>query len=170
MTQRSIQSKYTTKTLVLFALMIALSIILERFLGINTPFFKLHLGYLPVAATGMLFGVGPGIFVGTLTDILGNLDNLSLPFIPLAAIEAGLFSAFLYPVKAEKKEMVRQAVFAQLSVTLIVHMGLNTLLLYVLFNSFLPMRFVMSLITFPVRVFTLYLLLKYRKPFEAYLG
>ncbi len=170
MTQRDIKNKYSTKTLVLFALMIAMSIVLERFLGINTPFFKLHLGYLPVAATGMLFGIGPGILVGTLADILGNLDKISLPFIPLAAIEAGLFAVFLHPVKKEKKDMVKQAVFAQLPVTLIVHMGLNTLLLYVLFNSFLPARFVMSVITFPVRVFSLYLVLKYRKPFENYLG
>ena len=49
------------KTLVILALLASLSVFLETFLGINAGYFKLHFGYLPVALTGMMYGIAPAI-------------------------------------------------------------------------------------------------------------
>ena len=52
--------KLNTKNLIflafLIAFLIALEIILTRFLSINTPIVRIGFGFLPVAMAGILFG------------------------------------------------------------------------------------------------------------------
>ena len=160
----------TTKMLVILALLAALSFVLEKFLGIDTMYFKLHFGYLPVAAAGMLFGMIPALMGGVIVDILGNLQYFNIFFVLLAALGAAAFAFFLHSRKEGKKEMIMQAVLCQLFISIVVQMGLNTLLLWLLYHSFNPIRFLITVLVFPIKVFSLYLLLKYRKAFETYIA
>lgn len=160
---------FTPKTMAILALLAAVSFILERFLGINSGFFKLHFGYLPIAMAGMLYGLIPGIAVAVVADIISNLGaGFSLVFVGLAALEGAVYALILHPVRTGKKALLLQAVLAQLAVSLIVHAGLNTLALWMLYRVFTPMRFLLNLITYPIKVFTLYKLLEYRPVFERY--
>ena len=64
--------------------------------------------------------------------------------------------------------MLLQAVYCQLIISVVIHAGLNTLLLWTLYHYFDPIRFLINAVTFPVKVFTLYKMLGYRKVFEKY--
>lgn len=156
------------KTMVILALLSALSVVLELFLGINSGNFKLHFGYLPVAISGMLYGILPSALVGLVADILSNLRNFSLPFALLAVLEGGVYGIFLHKRQLEKKQMLLQAVYCQLIISVIIHAGLNTLLLWTLYHYFDPIRFLINAVTFPIKVFTLYKILGYRTVFEKY--
>ncbi|HPY94969.1 MAG TPA: folate family ECF transporter S component [Clostridia bacterium] len=158
----------SVKTLVILALLAALSVVLERFVGINTPHFKLHFGYLPIALAGMLYGIMPAILVSLVSDVLANLSNFNILFALLAVIEGAVHGIFLYKKMPKKRQMLTQAILCQLVVSLIIHAGLNTLLLWTLYRYFDPIRFLINALTFPVKVFTLYKMLNYRTVFEQY--
>lgn len=156
---------WTTKSMAVMALLIAMSIVLERFLGFNSPYFKLHLGYLPVAAAGMLYGLVPGMLVGMLADIISNLgSSFSLVWVLFAGMEAGLFALFLHPKMAS---LTWQAVVTQLFVSVLVYLIVNSVALKMMYNVDLSaIRLISNALTFPVRAFSLYLLLRYRPVFQ----
>ena len=62
----------STKTLVILSLICALSIVLEKFVGINTPVFTLNLGYLPVALSGM--------YLALVEQFCWNTSGLNKPY------------------------------------------------------------------------------------------
>lgn len=64
---------FTTKMIVTLALLIAMSIILERLLGfMPTENIRIAFGNLPIIAAGLLFGPIAGCIVGLLADFLGT--------------------------------------------------------------------------------------------------
>lgn len=164
----NLKSLARVKTLVILALMAALAVVLEKFLGINTPFFKMSFAYLPIAVSGMLYGIVPAILVSFVSDALSNLENFSFLFSILAILEGAVYGIFLHKKVTQKGQMLQQAIWSQLLVSLVIHAGLNTLLLWTLFGFFNPVRFLINALTFPIKVFTLYKMLGYRTAFEPY--
>lgn len=169
MTSKARSTAASTKTIVILAMLTATSIILEKFLGIRDPWFKLHFGYLPIALAGMLYGMPGALSTGVAADILSNLETFSLIWVLLAAAEAAVYAWFLHPQCKNTKEMFRRALFCQLFVSVVIQAGLNTLLLWVMYGSFNPIRFVSNALTFPIKTASLYFLLKYRKQFERFI-
>ena len=53
------------------AMLVAIQIVLVRFLSIQTPFQRVSFGFLPIAMAGMLFGPGYGCAVAGISDLLG---------------------------------------------------------------------------------------------------
>ena len=79
-------------TLTRVAALIALNVILERFLSINTPILRIGLGFIPIALCGILYGpFWAGAACG-LADILGTflMPYGLYPPITLTAILIGL--------------------------------------------------------------------------------
>lgn len=169
MTSKSRSTALTTKTIVILSMLTAISIVLEKFLGIRSPWFKLHFGYLPIALAGMLYGMPGALFTGVTADILSNLEMFSLIWVFLAAAEAAVYAWFLHPECKTAKEMFRRALFCQLTVSVVIQAGLNTLLLWLMYNSFNPIRFVSNALTFPIKTASLYFILKYKNQFERYI-
>lgn len=86
-------------TLVRVAVLIALTVILERFLSISTPVLRIGVSFIPIALCGILYGpVWAGAAAG-LADVLGTfLTPYGLyPPITLTAILTGVsFGLFLH--------------------------------------------------------------------------
>ena len=61
----------TTKIMVTCALLVALQVILARFLSINTTFVVVNFSFLAVALAGILFGPLWGMAVGGVSDLVG---------------------------------------------------------------------------------------------------
>ncbi len=157
------------KTLVILALLASLSVFLETFLGINAGYFKLHFGYLPVALAGMMYGIAPAILVATVADILSNLGTgFSVIFVLLAVLEGAVYGMFMHKEVQGRKMLITQAIVCQLVVSLVIHAGLNTWALWQLFGFFNPVRFIINAVTFPVKVFSLFMILNYRKVFQKF--
>ncbi len=147
--------------LVITGLMIALNIILVRFLRIQTPTLRISFGFLPIAIVAILYGpIWAGI-AAALSDVIGiTLVPVGPPFFgfTLTAALTGVF----YGLFLHKKEITyRQVLLAVLPVSLICQLALDTYWLHLLFGKaimvMLPMRLVKVGIMLPVQVITIYL-------------
>lgn len=65
------QRRQNLKVLLTVTLLVAMEIVLNRFLSINTPILKIGFGFVPLAITGMLFGPKWGFIAGAMADFIG---------------------------------------------------------------------------------------------------
>lgn len=90
----------TTKIMVTCALLVALQVILARFLSINTTFVVVNFSFLAVALAGILFGPLWGMAVGGVSDLVGASlfpFGAFFPGFTLTAALVGLvYGAFLH--------------------------------------------------------------------------
>ena len=91
-------TKNSTRTLTVLALLIAMSIVFSRVLSISTGFVRFNLGSLPVLLAGIVFGPGAGFAVGALADMIGGiLAGYAInPLITLGAASIGLVGGWLW--------------------------------------------------------------------------
>lgn len=148
-----------TYRLVVMSFLIALEIILTRFLSINLPIVRIGFGFLPVALSGILFGPlwsGLGYVVG---DILGMLIFPSGAYFPgftLSAFLTGVIYGFFF----YKKEITfKRAFFASATVLTLITVCLNTVWLSILLGkgvyALLPPRLIEACIMVFVQTITI---------------
>ena len=100
------KSLFSTKKLVFMSLMIALSIVLGKYLVIfNTDIIRISLENLPIIFTSVVLGPLSGILVAVLADLLGCvLVGFTVnPTVTLGALFVALISGLLYgklPIKS----------------------------------------------------------------------
>jgi ECF transporter S component (folate family) len=157
-----------TRIIVFMGLLVAMNIVLERFLSIQTPIVRISFGFLPIALAGALFGPVGGAVAGGLSDILGTLvagQGGYFPGFTLTAVLGGaVYGFFLY----KKPASVKRTALAVLIITVVCNIALNTLWLTVLTGkgalAILPPRLVKDGILLPVQVFLIYSVQRLAQP------
>lgn len=148
--------RLNTKSLIFLAFLIALEIILTRFLSINTPIVRIGFGFLPVAMAGILFGPLWAGLAYALGDVLGMLLFPAGPYFPgftLSAFLVGLVYGFFLHNKpiTWKRVLIPVAI-----VTMVINLCLDTFWLYILMDkaviSLLPARLLKCAIMLPVQL------------------
>jgi ECF transporter S component (folate family) len=126
---------FSVQTIIIIGFLIALEIILTRFLSVNTPIVRIGFGFIPVAIIAVLFGpiwAGVAYAIG---DIIGALLFPTGAFFPgftLTALLTGLtFGIFLYGKKVTWKTTLP----ASLIVCILLNLCLDTFWLYILMNN-----------------------------------
>ncbi len=149
------------KKLVIVGLMIALNIILVRFLSIKTPMVRISFGFLPIAIVGILYGPIWGGIAGAVSDVIGiTLMPIGTPFFgfTLTAFLAGVFYGFFLH---NKEISYKNVIVAVLPVVVVCDLLLNTYWLQLLYgNAFvamLPLRLLKIAILAPLQVVTIHL-------------
>lgn len=138
------------------ALLIALDVILTRFLSINTQFLRISFGMIPVALAGAAFGPVWGGICGAVGDVLGMMIFPSGAYFPgftvTAALTGIIYGLLLY--RQEGKTLFVRAIIASVLVCIGCNLFLDTLWLDMMYgNGFLailPMRIVKCVINIPV--------------------
>lgn len=137
------------------ALLIALDIILTRFLAINTQFLRISLGMIPVAMAGMTFGPLWGGLTGAVGDILGMLIFPSGAYFPGFTLTAAL-TGIVYAILVYKKDtnILLRICIASVIVCICLNLVLDTLWLDILYGSgflvILPPRIVKCILNIPI--------------------
>ncbi len=108
------------------SMLIALQVVLSRFLSIETPFVKIGTGFLPVMLAGSLFGPMGGLIVGGVSDFLGAMLFPFGAYFPGFTITAA-FSGLVYGLMLRGKPGIARIVAAYLITTVVVTLGFNTL-------------------------------------------
>lgn len=159
------RNKHLT-ALVSCALLIAIEIILTRFLSISTPIVRIGFGFAPIALAGILFGPWYGCAVGALADLLGANLFPTGPFWPGFTLVAGL-TGFTYGLMLYQKAgaqwsrtaTVLRIAAAVLIVTLLLQLGLDTVNLVLLLDKgffvLLPGRITKAVVMIPVQFVTI---------------
>ena len=145
--------KFNTRTIVYLAVLVALEIVLNRFLSINTPVVKIGFAFVPIAIAGMLFGPVAAAIVAALADLLGAV------LFPTGTLFLGItLTAFLkgvnWGVWLQKKQTVATIVPAVLIDQFVLSYILNSFWLSILmgapYTSLLATRIVQPAILVPV--------------------
>lgn len=91
--------KITTKQMVIMAMLIALQIILSRFLSISAWNMKIGFSFIPIALAGILFGPIHSGIVAFISDIIGAVLFPTAQFLPgftVTACIVGILYGFLH--------------------------------------------------------------------------
>ena len=149
----------TTSQLVVMAFLIALEIILTRFLSFQLPIARIGFGFLPVAMTAIMFGpvwAGLCYMVG---DLLGMMLFPTAGYFPGFTLSAVL-TGILYGLFLHNKEISYARCFFTAFIVLgCITLGLNTFWLHLItgkgFFILLPTRFAEALLMLIVQTFTI---------------
>lgn len=169
------------KKIVLSALLLALLIILSRFLSIKTPILTISFSFVPTMLCAIWLGPKWTVLINVLGDLIGATLFPSGAFFigyTITTAVAGLIYGLLLYKKEEdtytEKQFVIRVILASILVTAIANVGLNTLWLTITtgkaFMVLLSARIVKELIMIPIKVIVIIFLERVlRKPFNKYL-
>ena len=136
--------KLTLRSICHLAILVALEVVLNRFLSIQTPFLKIGLSFVPVVMGGMLYGPLGGAIVGGLGDMVGALLFPFGPYHPGFSVCGALMGAaygwFMYvPSRrfdnAERLRLWPNVIVPVAFSCLVVGLLLNTLWVSQLYGS-----------------------------------
>lgn len=152
------------KKIIISALLLAASIVINRFLSINTSILSIGFTFVPLMLSGIILGPKYSILIATLSDLIGAL---LFPFgsyfvgYTISSLLTGLVYGFLLYQKEFQvnKSFFIRLIIAILIVTIIINGGLNTLWLVITskkaFLAILPTRILKQLIMIPVMFITI---------------
>ena len=155
--------KFNTRTIVYLAVLVALEIVLNRFLSINTPVVKIGFAFVPIAVAGMLFGPIPAAIVAALADLLGAVlfptGTIFLGITLTAFLKGICWGLFLY-----KKQSILNIVLAVLVDQIVLSYFLNSFWLSILMGapyvSLLGTRILQTAILIPVELVVVFAISK----------
>lgn len=168
--------RFTTKEITLMGMLVALNVVMAELckIVIIPNVLELALGFVPLALSGMLFGVVPTVVVAVVADIIGALLFSSGSFYfgyTLTAFLTGLF----YGLFLHKKELrVSRVILCQLLISLICYALLNSLwalnwVTKTAATEYIGVRLLAQLCSFPAYIAILFVLRRYRKSLEGVL-
>lgn len=168
-----------SKKIILTAVLLALLIILSRFLAIKTPIMKISFGFVPTMLCAIWLGPKWTILLNVLGDLIGAIFFPTGPYFIgytiSTAVSGLIYGVFLYKGKNYSDKMfLLRLIIATLLVAILVNMGLNTLWISITtgkaFIVLLSVRVVKQLIMIPIHVIVIFFLEKVlRKPFDKYI-
>lgn len=133
------QGIFATKNLVLMAMLIALNIILSRFLSVAAWNIKIGFAFLPVVIAAIYLGPLQAAIVGGVGDFLGAMIFPIAAYFPGFTVTA-FFVGLTYGLFLHKKQSILCILGAVVLTELVGSLLLNTLWISMLFGSpFLPL-------------------------------
>ena len=113
--KRNQHSILNTRSLVMMALLVAIQIILARYLSIQSETFRISFETIPLALAGMWLGPLAGVIVALVADILGTvLSGIGLYFPPLSL--GPMVFAFLCGIGGKYVRQVQRPLLSQVLV------------------------------------------------------
>lgn len=156
------------KKTILAALLLAVTIVLSRFLSINTPILTINFSFLPIMLSAILLGPFYSTLIAGLSDLIGALlfpfGAYFVGYTISSALAGLIYGLFLYSPKKElnKKQLIIRLVISTFLVLLICNTVLNTLWIYLTTKkalfAILPTRLLKQLIMLPIQVVSLTLI------------
>lgn len=131
-----------TNKLIALALLVALEIILTRFLSFYVPLFgttgfRAGFGHVPIILAGLLFGPIAGAMVGITGDVLGTFLFSPFPYFPgftLSAALLGILSGLIMKLMKQRISFVKLLVLVY-ACEFIVSILMNTLFVSMIYGT-----------------------------------
>lgn len=156
------------KKTILASLLLAVTIVLSRFLSINTPILTINFAFLPIMLSAILLGPFYSTLIAGLSDLIGALlfpfGAYFVGYTISSALAGLIYGLLLYSSKKEftKKQLIIRLTISSFLVLLICNTVLNTLWIYITTKkalfAILPVRLLKQLIMLPIQVVTLSLI------------
>ncbi len=127
-------SKFTTRQLITLSVLVAVEIVLNRFLSINAWNIKIGFSFVPVVIAAILFGPLQAAVVGALGDFLGAILFPIGPYFPGFTLTAFL-TGLVFGVFPHKEQTLPRILGAVVIAQFILGLFLNTYWISVLYGS-----------------------------------
>lgn len=151
-----------TRIITHMALLIALEIILSRFLSLSTPIAKISFAFIPLAICGILYGPVYAGVVGGLSDIIGVAlfpNGIYFPGFTLSAVLSGAIYGFcLKNGNNNYVNLVVAVVINRILISLCLTTFWLTLLTNVSFDVIISARVIQNIVMLPVQIVVIRLL------------
>ena len=169
------------KKIILTAVLLAIQIILSRFLSVKTPILKISFAFIPSMLCAIWLGAKWTVLLNVLGDIIGaTLFPTGAFFIGYTistAISGVIYGLLLYKKEENSytdKQFIIRLIISVILVTCISNIGLNTLWISITtgkaFIVLLGTRIVKELIMIPIQIVVILFIEKaLRKPFDIYI-
>lgn len=169
------------KKIILTAVLLAMQIILSRFLSVKTPILKISFAFIPSCVCAIWLGAKWTVLLNVLGDIIGaTLFPTGAFFIGYTistAISGLIYGLLLYKKEDNSytyKQFIIRLIISVILVTCISNIGLNTLWISITtgkaFIVLLVTRIVKELIMIPIQIVVILFIEKaLRKPFDIYI-
>lgn len=169
------------KKIILAAILLAMLIILSRFLSIKTPILKISFAFIPTLLCAIWLGPKWSVLLNVLGDVIGATLFPTGPYFvgyTISTALAGLiYGLLLYKKEADTytdKQFILRVILAVCIVAIVVNLGLNTLWTSMTsgkaFLVLLGTRVVKELIMVPIRILVILFIERLlRKPFDQYI-
>lgn len=169
------------KKIILAGLLLAMSIILSRFLSIKTPIVTIGFSFVPTMLCAIWLGPKWTILINVLADLIGAtlfpFGSYFIGYTITTAVAGAIYGWLLYKKEENTytdKQFVVRVILASILVTIIANIGLNTLWISITtgkaFMVLISARIVKEVIMIPIKVIVILFLEKaLRKPFNTYL-
>lgn len=146
-----------TKRLVILALIVALGVVLSRYLSIQTPMLRIGFAFVAYAAAGILYGPIYAGVVGGMVDILGFVlfpTGAYFPGITLSAVLHGvIYGILMYKHQPSiPRVLISSALSAFAIGGLLTTYWLTILMPGHTFTALLLTRSISTIVLFPVQV------------------
>lgn len=164
-----------TKKIILSGLLLALSIVLSRFLSVKIPpLLSITFNFVPIMLSAMWLGPKYSTLIALIADIIGAILFPFGEFFPGFTLSAGvmglIYGLILHQKNKEfsKTELIIRLTISSILVTLLVNTVLNSLWLVIMYNkafiAVLGTRIVKEIVMVPVQIITMFILVQALKP------
>ena len=155
------------KKVILAGLLIAIGVVLARFLSIKMTILTISLSFVPIMLSAIVLGPWWTMVVSGLVDLIGALlfpfGAYFVGYTITAALSGLTYGLFIYKKKPlSKKKFIVRLLIAVVIVNLIFNLGFNSLWIYIQTKkaaiAFMPTRIVSEFVMIAVKVVVMFLL------------
>ena len=169
------------KKIILTALLLAMLIILSRFLSIKTPLLKISFAFIPTMLCAIWLGAKWTVLLNVLGDLIGATlfptGAFFMGYTISTAISGLIYGLLLYKKEDDSytdKQFLIRLIISVVLVTCISNIGLNTLWISITtgkaFIVLLGTRIIKELVMVPIQIVVILFIEKMlRKPFNIYI-
>ncbi|GAB6138869.1 folate family ECF transporter S component [Halanaerobaculum tunisiense] len=165
---------FNTKNLIIMSLMVAINIILTRFLSFMIGnSIRISLGNIPIILSGIIIGPTAGALTGIASDLLGffiRAHGIYFPGFTLSAALIGVIPGLVF-YKDNSKNQIKKLLFSIITVEVLTSLVFNTLWLKILYGkaflALLPSRLVTRIIIGPIEFLVIKSFFRYQENRET---
>ncbi len=163
-----------TKKLILSAMLLAITIVLSRFLSINTELLSIGFSFVSVMLSAIWLGPKYSAIISGLADLIGALlfpfGTFFIGFTISAILKGLIYGLILYKKGQElsDRELLIRLIISSIIVIIFVNILLNAVWLNIMYDkafiTILSLRTIAQFIMLPIQVLTVYALIKALNP------
>lgn len=162
------------KKIVLSAMLLALLIILSRFVSIKTEILVISLSFIPIMMSAIWLGYKYSMLIALLGDFIGAVLFPFGPYFPgftlSATISGAIYGLFLHNKgnQLEDKKLIIRLLLSSILVLLFINIFLTSFWIHILYGkayvSVMTSRIVTQFVMLPIQVITIYIIEKFTRP------
>ncbi len=163
------------KKIVLSSILLAMLIILSRFVSIKTEILVISISFIPIMMSAIWLGYKYSMLIALLGDFIGAILFPFGPYFPgftlSSAISGAIYGIFLYNKgnELEDKKLIIRLFISSILVLFVVNIFVTSFWIHILYGkayiAVMISRIITQVIMLPIQIITIYIIEKFSRPY-----